>query len=284
MNIYNVPIEISTYQQIVKLLPLEAHYSRRKMGNGFCLKTWNEVIKRLKTDKFCYAIFPGDIRDTGRPSARERREYMFHEYERKPALTEEDENDQYVLDSTIIKDLKPVAHKIIGMLDGDHFVRYADGSTSTQYLCEKLGIPGAYLGERLGGARMTFRMKHAACSLNILARHGVGGTGRIGSDINRLISQNEQFRADLYIGGHTHKKWFYPMNITYFGKYELKNKVIGYARAGSMLRSSVKGQVLYNEIAEMSPLKMGYPEIYIYLKRSPSNNDHLEISDIRGLT
>ena len=284
MNLNNFAVQIPTNQQKITIIPIEVHYSNRKLSNGFCMRTWRSILKRLEDDKFCYAIFPGDIRDTDRPSSRERKEYAYHEHERKPALTEEDENDQLILNATIIKDLKPVTHKILGMLDGDHFKRYADGSTSTQYICQKLGIPQAYLGERLGWVSMTFNRLGGVCSLSILVRHGVGGTGRIGSDINRLIAQNEQFEADLFIGGHTHKKWFYSMPTFYAGKYEIKQKTTGYARAGSLLRNTVKGQTLYNELSECSPLLIGYPEIYIYLKRSRClTNGQMVITGMQGL-
>lgn len=268
----------------ITILPVEAHYSKRKVSNGFSHRLWNNLIERLKSEPDTYVIFPGDIIDADRPSLRDRKAVMFSESERISAKCEEDDYHRYFLEKNIIEELKPVKHKILGIVDGDHFVLYQNGRTSTQHICDTLGIPDAYIGRRMGWVVLNIQRKtnlKDVVKVKIFVRHGKGAYSNIGGDINGLIRQSTGFVADLYIGGHTHKKWVH--SVPYLDVNKLGNiveKPVGYARAGSLLRGFMEGQITYPEEMELNPLHIGYPDIYL---NTGFHNDNIILKEIRGL-
>lgn len=283
MNFNTVIVPIKSSDTIT-IIPIELHWSRRTKSNGFCNDTWKRLLKRVEKDDKCFIVFVGDMTDDDRPSMRQRKEQIYAETERHSALEESDLDHMDRLDKYLVPDLKRIQGKIIGMIDGDHYRRYANGITSTQYLANKLKCPKAYLGERMGWIRIIFQRdgsKQDHRLFDILIRHGKGGTGAFGYDINALVRQSSGFDADLYIGGHTHKQWFIKVPFLHLGKYDIKQRLVGYARAGSLLRGFLFGQTTYAEIAEYNPLSIGCPEIYISVGRP---NHSTEITDIRGLT
>lgn len=282
MNVNFVDIEYKNVSPIT-IIPLEVHWSRRTRSNGFCRDTWLKAIRRIKNDPKCLVVLVGDLRDCDRPTTRDRKALVH--LCRPEVHEEEDMRDKDELDMHLIPELKPIANKIIGAVDGDYFVVYSDGTTSTKYIMDKLGIPKAYLGERMGWIRLNFHRKGGnTCSFDIFVRHGKGSASNYGADINLLTKQSVGFDAHLYLGGHTHKQWFVKVPYLYCGKYDIKQRFVGYARAGSLLRGFLYGQTTYAELAEYSPLSIGWPEIYLHLNKNRDNNGNLQVADIKGLT
>lgn len=283
MNVNFIDI-LWTGKKDITIIPIELHWSRRTASNGFCNETWNKLLTRIEKDENCYVVFVGDMLDDDRPSMRSRKANIYADPDRQSAQEEADNDHRDRLDKYLIPSLKRIKNKIIGMVDGDHFRLYANKSTSTKYIADVLGIPNAYLGERMGWVRITFKRIKSACSFDIFVRHGRGGTGAFGSDINSLVKQSVGFDAHLYLGGHTHKQWFIKVPHLYCGKYDIKQRMVGYARAGSLLRGFIYGHTTYAEIAEYNPLSIGCPEIYVTICRQNTGNKALYIQDIKGLT
>ena len=263
------------------IIPIEAHWSRRTRSNGFCKDTWKRLIKRIKDDPNARAVFVGDMLDGDRPSTRERRLMMGQG--RAEVLNEDDLDHMDMLDNHFIPELKPIADKIIGMVDGDHFRVYENRKTSTQYIAEKLGIPHAYLGERMGWIRLTIVRKDTSMHFTIFVRHGKGSSTTFGTDVNALVRQSCGFDADLYLAGHTHRQWFVKVPYLYPGRSEIKQRFVGYARAGSLLRGFLYGTPTYPEIAEYNPLSIGWPEIQLFFTRK-GKSEELGLADMKGLT
>lgn len=269
----------------ITIIPVEAHYSKRSKSNGFCPRKWAKLIAKVKKEPNTYVIFPGDLIDADRPSMRARKANMYAESDRESAREEQDNDNRFHLEKTICKDLEPIKDKILGMVDGDHFVLYQNGMTSTQHICHTLGIPQAYLGRRMGWVSLRIKPKNTSkrVRFDIFVRHGKGGTSGIGADVNALIKQSQGFLAELYIGGHTHKKWFYSMPFLYpDNSGKIKNKIIGWARAGSLLKGFIPDEITYGEECEYSPLDIGWPEVYV--KFAVDSNDVLAVKSMRGLS
>lgn len=290
MNLNTVVIPFTGNKEMC-IIPIELHWSRRTQSNGFCRDTWHKMIRRIEKDPNCLVIFAGDMIDDDRPSMRQRKANLYCEPDRKSAMEEADLNHIDCLERHLIPDLRRIKDKIIGMVDGDHFRQYGNGLTSTQHICRSLKIPHAYLGERMGWIRLLFQ-RTAPCRKNmgegqfdIFVRHGKGGTGAFGNDINTLIRQNTGFDADLFIGGHTHKSWFVKIPHLFCGRKDIKQRIVGYARAGSLLRGFMHGQSTYAELCEYSPLSIGCPEIFLTVNRhSGIDNGLVRVIDIKGLT
>lgn len=284
MNINLVEVLTPTADNPVTIIPIEPHWSRRSRSNGFCRDTWYKLLKRVEKDPYCRVIFVGDTIDADRPTTRERR--MLMGLGRPEVLEEDDLNHMDELDHHLIPDLKRIKDKIIGAVDGDHFKVYANGKTSTQYIMEKLKIPNAYLGERMGWVRVQFKRTKINDYLNfdIFVRHGKGAASSFGTDVNALVKQSVGFDADLYVGGHTHRQWFVKVPHLYCGRFDIKQRFVGYARAGSLLRGFLYGESTYAETAEYNPLSIGWPEIKLYVHCKKANNGNLAITDMKGLT
>lgn len=264
------------------IIPIEVHWSRRTRSNGFCRATWLRLLQRVEKDPFCFVVIVGDLIDADRPTTRERRLLMG--LGRHEVLEEDDMNHMDELDRHLIPDLQRIKDKIIGAVDGDHFRVYANGKTSTQYIMEKLGVPKAYLGERMGWIRLLFKRHENTLAFDIFVRHGKGSATTFGTDVNALVRQSVGFDAQLYVGGHTHRQWFVKVPYIYCGKYDIKQRFVGYARAGSLLRGFLYGESTYAEAAEYNPLSIGWPEVYLYINGGRNANRNLEVRDMKGLT
>lgn len=301
MNVNFADIRLPDHKKrVITIIPLEVHYSRRAKSNGFCRDTWFKALKRIKNDPFCYVVFVGDMLDADRPSLRARKAVIYAEPERRCALSEDDLDHQRGLREGIIRDLASIKHKILAMVDGDHFRLYENGTTSTWYIANTLKIPKTYLGERMGWVRVNFKSGHGSSrSFDIFVRHGRASASNFGTDVNALVRQSQGFDADLHLAGHTHRSWFVKVPHLYCGRYDIHQRMVAYARAGSLLRGFLYGQTTYPEIAEYSPLSIGWPEIQIYLGRTPRKNlegtpenpnrrctqtRYLDVQDIKGLT
>lgn len=283
MNVNYVDIEWGGNTGDFAIIPIEIHWSRRTRSNGFCKSTWKKFLHRVEIDPNCRVVIVGDLRDADRPTTRERR--MLMGLGRPEVLAEDDLQDMDEMDNHLIPDLKRIKDKIIGMVDGDHYKIYSNGKTSTKYICDKLKIPNAYLGERMGWIRLVFGRKGGSkTSFDIFVRHGKGSSSTFGTDMNSLVRQSVGFDAHLYLGGHTHKQWFHKVPYLYVGKNDIKQRFVGYARAGSLLRGFLYGESTYAESAEYSPLSIGWPEIYLTVASPRSNNSNITITDIKGLT
>lgn len=242
-----------------------------------------DLIRRVQKEPNTYVIFVGDLIDAHRPSMRERMAHIYAEEDRKSAALEADDDHRGGLERGIIADLKPIAHKILGAVDGDHFVIYQNGRTSTQHILDTLKIPEAYLGRRMGWVNLRLVKKGAVHTqvFKIFVRHGKGATSTIGSDINSLVKQSVGFIADLYVAGHTHKKWVHSTPFLDTDKYgKIIENPIGWARAGSLIKGFLEGQTTYAEEAEYAPLHVGYPDIYLCLG---TRNDNLIVKEIKGM-
>lgn len=284
MNVNHVEVLTPISGKPITIIPVETHWSRRTRSNGFCKDTWKKLIKRVEKDEFCRVILVGDLIDADRPSSRERR--MLMGLGRPEVLEEDDLNHMDELKTHLIPDLKRIKDKIIGAVDGDHFRVYANGMTSTKFIMDNLKIPGAYLGERMGWVRMCFKRTKNSDFLNfdIFVRHGKGAASSFGMDVNALVRQSVGFDADLYVGGHTHRSWFVKVPNLYCGRFDIKQRFVGYARAGSLLRGFLYGETTYAETCEYNPLSIGWPEIQLFINKSRANNCNLAITDMKGLT
>lgn len=231
-------------------------------------KLFSEIINRVKKEKDTYLCLPGDLGDPDRPSIRSRRKIAFAD--RPSVLSHEDIKDLAYIDKYLLPKFAPIADKVIAMLDGDHFIQFNTGMTSTQYICERLKIP--YIGERVGAVRLQFigTIGNNRCAYNICMRHGVGGTGSAGNSVNALIKQNANFEGfDFYVGGHNHKLDIHAEQIVTpnFERKKWQGRTVLYCRAGSCLSSVKSGVNTYAEKAEYAPLPTGYIEHQIITGR-----------------
>jgi hypothetical protein len=174
----------------------------------------------------------------------------------------------------IVKLLKPIKHKILGAIDGNHELRLARfcGYSPTISVCDRLDIPymksSAVILFRLG-CRKTKRgkLESPRATFSGYFHHTTGGGGSLGGKINRpdklkgIISN-----CDFYAGAHNHAlicghQIVYKVNETTEKIEELRQIVL---TTGGYLSF----QDGYAEEKMLSPLKLGSPKIDLIIKRN----------------
>ena len=234
-----------------------------KGSEGHESKLWHKAIGVQERDPQSYCILTGDLTDRDRGSMRDRKAKIHAEEGRKDAWIQQDKADMSWLKEFILPDLKRIAPRCLGYIDGDHFMRLSNGDTSGQWLCKQARIP--YIGERAGFVVVRFFTTDGACySYPIFARHGVGGTASSGSSVNALERQNAlNYRAHLYLGGHNHREDLHPVKVEEPNRNgdKINRYVAWYMRGGSFVNPA------YAKKAEYNPQPTGWGEVELTVHR-----------------
>jgi predicted phosphodiesterase len=214
------------------------------------LKEWVEEVRRTKHG---YTILMGDSLDSARTH-----------YRNHVASYREDENSQEALDELqrgVVRELaeilKPIKHKIMGCIRGNHYWEFSDKTNSEQLLCKLLGIK--YLGV-LGGVRV---VTPAGKKLAVFAHHSGGGGGMtVGGDANSMVKQEAAWDVDVYLMGHTHKRIAFKlptMRLTDEEHPQIVERTKVFVRCGAFL----KGFKIDNPTVDR-PHAPGYAEVRAY--------------------
>ena len=117
----------------------------------------------------------------------------------------------------------------------------------------------------------------------IHAQHGDGGAGFTGPDIQNLERKTVPYwDADLYLRGHSTKRWAAPfleykmsvgrsINLPY-----LVAKTKWAVNTGGFMRGHIEGQSTYVSRKNMPPANLGYSIISVDLKRHKAKACHNE--------
>lgn len=182
-----------------------------------------------------------------------------------------------------IEILKPIKHKILGAIDGNHEQRLSDfsGYSPMISLCERLDID--YMKDSaLYIIRMACHSKKdiPRTSFTVYSHHTTGGNGRtVGSKINRVEVMREIVaNADVYCGSHNHMLGAVPavtqmINATE-GKIDIVRQML--VDCGGYL----EWNNTYAERTMLPPLKIGSPRIHLIVKRSEENGKEETHKDI----
>ena len=199
------------------------------------------------------------------------------------------------LDDVLEPHVRSVYHKIkdifkprtcLGLLEGHHYFRFSDGTTTTQRLCSMLGVP--YLGI---SAFVVLHMKYRqyVWTQTLHSQHGEGGASSAASDLPKLERGTMPFfEADLYLRGHSTKVYTAPftrLGVMSPAKISNSNSLtpgvlIGQPAAmkdikgwmvntGGFMRGYVDGDAegSYVEKKRLAPAPLGYARVEMHLKR-----------------
>ena len=153
MNLYKRRINVGRAGTKINIY----HLTDTHDGDDGCdQKLLKEIIHKIELDPNGYWLHGGDIITPDRPSQRERKAATTHD--RPEVLTHEDEKSMLWLEQKMFPKWQPIAKKCIGVVAGDHFIRFGNGQNSAEVMCQRLGLP--YLGERLGYSSLIFDDGH----------------------------------------------------------------------------------------------------------------------------
>lgn len=139
------------------------------------------------------------------------------------------------------------------VIDGNHELRVyrAIGDTPNAQVCDALGI-----NYTMSAAIVRYIVGDV--SYDLYLRHGTGGGGKMGAQVNRLADQDSIIDADVYVSGHTHsqaafvKDVFVP--VAHQARFTRKKRL--YVCSGSFM-----GYEDYAAQAGYPPAHIGAPRI-----------------------
>ena len=225
-------------------------------------KLWRRAVAAQEHDPNSYCIITGDLVDGDRPSMRDRKAVIHAEDDRKEAWTQSDKERMSWLREFIIPDYKRLAPRCLGIIDGDHFMRFSNRMTSGEYICKQTGIP--YIGERMGFVVLQIRTtKNHVYSYPIFARHGRAGTASNSASVAAIERQNHSYRAHLYLGGHNHREHLHAVKVCEPNRNgnKIRKYTAWYMRGGSFLDAA------YAKTKEYEPLVRGWGEVELTAHR-----------------
>lgn len=254
------------------------------IGEKDLLKAW---VEELRTTPNAYGVLMGDSLDAARTHYRSHiRSYR------------DDENSQEALDAYMTEEvgklaeiLKPVAGKILGLVRGNHYWEYLDGTDSEQDLCRRLKI--RYLGV-MGLIRLQCHVgpspksKGKQMNLTIFMHHtgGSGGGRTTGGDVNALTRQEHAWDADIYLLGHTHRRIAFKepvMQLTAKGEPKVVERTKVFVRTGAFLKGFKNEEISVNrkyspsyaEDRAYRPTDLGWVKLHV-LWRQKAKLDYPE--------
>jgi len=251
-------------------------------SEAFLKDEYGRLVDYISSRPNAATLFLGDLIDDDRPSTRLLRRSMYND--RSDAFAQEDVKHLLWLDEKVIPKMKKFLDpaKCLGMLEGDHYRRYSNGLTSTQYLCSKLKIP--YLGDGQAVLRLHFELAVGKKSrlIQIHCQHGIGGTGRPGNAVNKLEDTAKAWQGmDMFVRAHSHRAFIYPISqysVSPRGR-EIIQKDIWLANTSSLRTGFIINKTDYAERKNYGATAHKYPVFHLMTKRLRVQRHKIAIED-----
>lgn len=235
---------------------------------AFCEGSWRRFKDRVRGLKDVLFLGMGDYLDSYSTTERM---IMYN-----PALHESTKKREEEMArgrvSALAKELEFMKGRLVGLLGGNHFVQFADGTTGDMLLANRLGTN--YLGV-CSAIRLTFSRPSAGCkaSVDIFAHHGKGGGVTAGGKFNAVEKLLNVCDCDIALMGDNHARGVFPagdrLYLTSNGKgLHVKSKTRWIGRTGSFLRAYVDGEAGYVVDRALPPANLGWIEFDLTPERN----------------
>lgn len=178
--------DLGTSEEIF-IIPLSDVHIGEK---GFNEKLLDDIIKDVKENDDLYLLLIGDLINNATKNSKSD---VYHE------VMTPHEQVNFIVDK-----LKPVRHKILGSVSGNH-----EDRTSRESGVDLSNVIADFLEIPYDNSSMVYQIKHGVSGSGknnyiIYTTHGFGGGGTKGAKANKLQKLSELCIADLYIMGHYH--------------------------------------------------------------------------------
>jgi len=229
---------------------------------------WLEFLDWAKHKGRCYFLGMGDYDDLASTSER-----MILSNKGLHDSTKKTLDDLYLTNTELLyNEIQFMQDNMIGLMEGNHYGEFINGTTTTQKLAELLKCK--YLGVSTF-IRLSFEYSGKRTSLDVWAHHGKGNSRYLGGSLKRVEDMSALAEADIYLMGHDHKK-----SVGYMDRLVLKNGHGGItlhhrkqlmARTGSFLKGYEPDSVSYVADAAMNPTNLGVVKIELTPKVKAGN-------------
>lgn len=176
-----------------------------------------------------------------------------------------------------VRDLfKPIAHKCLGLLLGNHEKKYCQHMEQNDrqvWLCQELGVLNLeycalldVVFVRKAGVKIPAKVAKRppvkdtkSASFRVFAHHGAGYAQTPGGKLNRLVQFMQSFDADIYFTGHVHDQ--VGRREPRLGANADCTKLVAQERigvvSGSYLKTYAQGVTTYGEQKGYRPVSLG---------------------------
>lgn len=225
-----------------------------------------------------YFIGMGDYTDLASPSNRGHLRALVDQGELYDTVEDTLDNAAQEILEELQEILAPTKGRWLGLLEGHHWWKFSDGTTSDTRLCRFLDAPflGTCAYVRVGFMKPRSVGHYQQPGFTIWAHHGRGSGVTQAAPLNKLERIVQAFDADVYLIGHHHKKAGAKLQriVPVWGPrgtkgHRLEHKNLIIASTGGFLRGYMAGSTRgglpkgnYVESGMMTPVAMGGVVIY----------------------
>ena len=161
------------------------------------------------------------------------------------------------------------ARKCAGLIEGNHYHQFLNGTTSTQKICELLGVKylglSAWVRIACARSRANGRKKLGTVhNLNIVLNHSVSCSGNLSGALSQANKKAEAFRnMDIFLTGNDHQLGHeirQQLACTARGKPQMMQTEVVIGKCGSMQKGYEEGATSnsYVEKKLLRPSHLGY--------------------------
>jgi len=224
---------------------------------GFVESLFDECLAEIIETPNCACIGMGDYRNFLRGAARK---HLLAYTADEESFLELSKMVRGNVEEFYKRKIRPIQKKLIGLIEGNHFFKFEDSTTCTQYLCQLAGVP--YLTE-MAGIRFKVQGNDYTKVFVIVAHHGhwSGGYSRVGGDLNAVEMKSWPWECDIALYGHTHRKSVHHspiMQIPGRGALRLLERPKVLIRTGSFVKGFVEDSPgRYTERKLLPPNELG---------------------------
>ena len=264
--IHKITVDVKEINKPIYLIPFGDIHRSSQMCH---VEKWKEFLLWAKKKERALFLGMGDYDDL--TSASERNILInrgLHDTTTKTI------NDLYRTHTEkLAKELIFMHGKLIGLMEGNHYGEFSNGTTTTQALADKLETK--YLGCS-AFIRLAFRYGKKRASVDVWAHHGKGAARLMGGSINRVQQMGESAEADIFLMGHDHKKAVGMMDKLHLSEgnsgLKLRHRKQLYIRTGSFLKGYENNTVSYVADMALNPTNLGVVKIEITPRRVANKN------------
>lgn len=235
-------------------------------------KHFSAFIREYRTKPYVRYLGMGDYFDFGSTSERLKIEEVHDSTkDRLDQMVQQDIRD-------FVKKYPHLIDHTLGLIEGNHYYQFRNGTTSTQYLAQLLHCN--YLGA-MALMRLNITIQTVCFTYDICAFHGRGAATLFGGSINRVLRMTDCANADLYLQGHDHhlgttsKTQIYLNILTKTQEPIIKERIQHFCRTGSFLKGYIQGRSSYVADRGASARTLGGVVIEIAIRSLHRNSRQL---------
>lgn len=285
MHLNRQRIDVPSESTLVKIYPLgDIHLGATNCDYDRALA----VRDLIAADPKAYWIGMGDVLDAITPSDK-RWDSQITDWRRLKKREGDHDESTLVIDQLDLAErfFAPIWQRCLGFHAGNHedaIAKYHFVDV-TKKLCRDHDVP--YLGytamTRLEIKTMGGADQGQTVAVDIFSEHGGSGGGTEGNAVNQLVKRFEQFRADIILKGHVHRRAISKRSEIQWGPTQPIHRTRLAILTGHFLHAYAIGATAYPERKSMAPSELGSTVILIRPRRLSRGGPILDAVNVEAL-